>query len=60
MEYHEETSSTYIRVQVEDVDEPPVFLLPYYVFEIFEENPHGSFIGTVSAVDPDQRKSPIR
>jgi len=45
---------------VEDEDEPPVFLLPYYLFEIFEESPHGSFVGMVSAIDPDQRKSPIR
>ncbi|XP_032278572.1 cadherin-19 [Phoca vitulina] len=60
MEYHVEASTTLIRVQVEDEDEPPVFLLPYYLFEIFEESPHGSFVGMVSAIDPDQRKSPIR
>ncbi|XP_004638328.1 cadherin-19 [Octodon degus] len=60
MTYHMETSTTYIRVQVEDVDEPPVFLSPYYVFESFEGTPHGSHIGIVSATDPDQRKSPIR
>lgn len=45
---------------MEDVEEPPVFLLPYYIFEIFEGSPYGSFVGTVSATDPDQRKSPIR
>ncbi|EFB20834.1 hypothetical protein PANDA_011042, partial [Ailuropoda melanoleuca] len=60
MEYHVEASTTFIRIQVEDEDEPPVFLLPYYVFEIFEESPHGSFVGMVSATDPDQRNSPIR
>lgn len=60
MEYHVEASTTFIRVQVEDEDEPPVFLVPYYLFEIFEESPHGSFVGMVSAIDPDQRKSPIR
>ncbi|XP_012603847.3 cadherin-19 [Microcebus murinus] len=60
MKYHAEASSTFIKVQVEDEDEPPIFLLPYYVFGIFEENPHGSFVGTVSATDPDHRKSPIR
>ena len=58
-EYHTEASTTVIKIQVEDVDEPPVFLLPYYIFEIFEECPHGSSVGTVSATDPDQRKSPI-
>jgi hypothetical protein len=45
---------------VEDEDEPPVFQLSYYVLEIFEENPQGSFVGIVSATDPDQRNSPIR
>ncbi|XP_041595728.1 cadherin-19 isoform X6 [Vulpes lagopus] len=60
MEYHVEASTTFVRVQVEDEDEPPVFLLPYYLFEILEESPHGSFVGMVSATDPDQRKSPIR
>ncbi|XP_021094922.1 cadherin-19 isoform X2 [Heterocephalus glaber] len=58
--YHVEASSTFIKVQVEDVDEPPVFLFPYYVFQVFEGNPNGSFIGIVSAIDLDQRKSPIR
>ncbi|KAL6039647.1 hypothetical protein STEG23_012574, partial [Scotinomys teguina] len=57
---HVNASSTYIKVQVEDEDEPPVFLLPYYVFGIPEEMPYGSMVGTVSAVDPDQRQSPIR
>ncbi|XP_007096142.1 cadherin-19 [Panthera tigris] len=60
LKYHEEASSTLIKVQVEDEDEPPVFLLPYYLFEVFEGGPHGSFVGTVSATDPDQRNSPIR
>ncbi|XP_057555390.1 cadherin-19 isoform X2 [Hippopotamus amphibius kiboko] len=57
--YHTEASTTVIKIQVEDVDEPPVFLLPYYIFEIAEGSSHGSFVGTVSAADPDQRKSPI-
>uniref|UniRef100_A0A8C0WHS4 Cadherin domain-containing protein n=1 Tax=Castor canadensis TaxID=51338 RepID=A0A8C0WHS4_CASCN len=57
---HEDASSTFIKVQVEDEDEPPVFQLSYYVLEIFEENPQGSFVGIVSATDPDQRNSPIR
>ncbi|XP_048219240.1 cadherin-19 [Perognathus longimembris pacificus] len=57
---HTEASTTFIAIQVEDEDEPPVFPLPYYVFEVLEENPQGSFVGEVSATDPDQRKSPIR
>nr|XP_002757363.3 cadherin-19 isoform X1 [Callithrix jacchus] len=60
MEYHTEASTTFIRIQVEDVDEPPLFHLPYYIFEVLEENPHGLFVGMVSATDPDNRKSPIR
>nr|XP_051707094.1 cadherin-19 isoform X1 [Oryctolagus cuniculus] len=60
MQYHTEASTTFIKVQVEDEDEPPVFLLPYYIFEISEENPQRSFVGMVSATDPDHQKSPIR
>ncbi|XP_074239380.1 cadherin-19 isoform X2 [Saimiri boliviensis] len=60
MEYHTEASTTFIRIQVEDVDEPPLFHLPYYIFEVLEENPQGLFVGMVSATDPDNKKSPIR
>ncbi|KAM6217571.1 cadherin-19 [Rhynchocyon petersi] len=58
--YHSEPSTTFIKVLVEDDDEPPVFLHPYYIFEIFEGNAYGSFVGIVSATDPDYRNSPIR
>ncbi|XP_057626486.1 cadherin-19 [Chionomys nivalis] len=57
---HVNSSSTYIKVHVEDEDEPPVFLLPYYVFGIPEEKPYGSIVGTVSAIDMDRKQSPIR
>ncbi|KAM5305150.1 cadherin-19 isoform 2-T2 [Glossophaga mutica] len=60
LKYHAETSTTIIKVQVGDEDEPPVFHLPHYVFEISEGSPQGSSVGTVSATDPDQKKSPIR
>ncbi|XP_008838895.1 cadherin-19 [Nannospalax galili] len=56
---HTNASTTYIKVQVKDEDEPPVFLLPYYIFAISEGKPHGSFVGIVSAMDPDERNSPI-
>ncbi|XP_054549970.1 cadherin-19 [Talpa occidentalis] len=59
MKYHAEPSTTVIKVQVRDEDEPPVFLHPCYMFEIYEGLPRGSFVGMVSATDPDQRKSPI-
>ncbi|EPY75116.1 cadherin-19 [Camelus ferus] len=58
-EYHTEPYTTLIKVQVEDDDEPPVFLFSYYIFEILEGSPLGSSVGTVSATDPDQRQSPI-
>ncbi|XP_051003157.1 cadherin-19 [Acomys russatus] len=57
---HLNTSTTYIKIQVEDEDEPPIFLLPYYIFEIPEEKPYGTVVGTVSAIDPDRRQSLIR
>ncbi|NP_001009448.1 cadherin-19 isoform X1 [Rattus norvegicus] len=57
---HVNASTTYIKVQVEDEDEPPTFLLPYYIFEIPEGKPYGTMVGTVSAVDPDRRQSPMR
>ena len=59
LKYHAETSTTIIKVQVGDEDEPPVFHLPHYVFAVSEGSPRGSSVGTVSATDPDQRKSPI-
>lgn len=59
IEYHMEPSTTVIMVQVGDEDEPPVFRHPYYLFEIYEGRPRGSFVGVVSATDPDQRKSPV-
>ncbi|XP_006837646.1 PREDICTED: cadherin-19-like [Chrysochloris asiatica] len=59
LKYHTEASTAFIKVQVEDADEPPVFLFPYYEFAIPEGNPHGSFVGLVSAIDPDHRNSPI-
>lgn len=57
---HVNASTTYIKVQVEDEDEPPVFLLPYYILEIPEGKPYGTIVGTVSATDPDRRQSPMR
>lgn len=58
--YHTVASTTLIRVRVEDEDEPPVFLLPYYIFEILEESPQGSLVGVVSAIDPEDNRCPIR
>ncbi|KAM4841001.1 cadherin-19 [Thomomys bottae] len=57
---HADASTTFLAIQVEDEDEPPVFRVPHYVFQILEENPGGALVGEVSATDPDHRKSPIR
>ncbi|KAM7125657.1 cadherin-19 [Molossus nigricans] len=60
MKYHGEASTTSIKVHVEDEDEPPVFLRPQYTFDVIEGDPQGLYVGLVAAVDPDQRKSPVR
>uniref|UniRef100_A0A8C2AAG0 Cadherin 10 n=1 Tax=Cyprinus carpio TaxID=7962 RepID=A0A8C2AAG0_CYPCA len=42
-----------VRITVTDVDEPPVFSRTLYIFEVDEDTPAGSSVGTVSARDPD-------
>ncbi|XP_066511585.1 cadherin-10-like isoform X2 [Hoplias malabaricus] len=42
-----------VKVTAKDVDEPPVFSSPQFVFEVNEDTPKGKIIGTVSARDPD-------
>ncbi|XP_066519879.1 cadherin-10 [Hoplias malabaricus] len=42
-----------VRITVKDVDESPVFERSHYIFEVDENAPPGSSIGTVSARDPD-------
>uniref|UniRef100_A0AAQ6IB48 Cadherin-10 n=1 Tax=Anabas testudineus TaxID=64144 RepID=A0AAQ6IB48_ANATE len=42
-----------VRVTVEDVDEPPVFTRNPYIIEVHEDTAAGSFVGVVSARDPD-------
>ncbi|XP_075442019.1 cadherin-6-like isoform X1 [Ascaphus truei] len=49
-----------VRIIVEDVDEPPVFSKPAYVFEVKEDAKISSIIGTVAAQDPDAAKSPVK
>ncbi|XP_015263376.1 PREDICTED: cadherin-6 [Gekko japonicus] len=51
---------TTVRVQVEDVDEPPVFSRPAYVLEVKEDVPINTVIGTLAARDPDAAKNPIK
>lgn len=49
-----------LKISVEDVDEPPVFTSEEYVMQIFEGDENNSFVGVVSAKDPDNANSPIR
>uniref|UniRef100_A0A7N8WPP0 Cadherin 10 n=1 Tax=Mastacembelus armatus TaxID=205130 RepID=A0A7N8WPP0_9TELE len=42
-----------VKVTVEDVDEPPVFTRSPYIIEVHEDTAAGSFVGVVSARDPD-------
>ncbi|XP_029955455.1 cadherin-10-like [Salarias fasciatus] len=49
-----------VRVTVEDVDEPPVFTRNPYIFEVHEDTAAGSFVGVVSARDPDADNNPVK
>ncbi|KAM4705323.1 cadherin-6-like [Rhinophrynus dorsalis] len=49
-----------IKIMVDDVDEPPVFSKPAYVFEVKEDAKINTVIGTVSAQDPDAVRSPVK
>lgn len=51
---------TTVRVSVEDMDEPPRFERPSYVMELAEDAAVGTAIGSVSAVDQDARRSPVK
>ncbi|KAJ8401515.1 hypothetical protein AAFF_G00384340 [Aldrovandia affinis] len=52
--------STTVRIAVEDVDEPPIFERPSYTMEVKEDAHVSTPVGSVSAVDPDSQRSPIR
>ncbi|XP_060109556.1 cadherin-11 [Heteronotia binoei] len=49
-----------VKINVEDADEPPVFLAPSYIFEVEENAGPGARVGRVHAKDPDAKNSPIR
>ncbi|KAK9979374.1 hypothetical protein ABG768_012805 [Culter alburnus] len=49
-----------VSVNVEDVDEPPQFEKIRYILEVKEDAAVGTVIGSVSAVDPDIRHSPVK
>uniref|UniRef100_A0A1A7YFY1 Cadherin-10 n=1 Tax=Iconisemion striatum TaxID=60296 RepID=A0A1A7YFY1_9TELE len=49
-----------IKIVVEDVDEPPLFERPSYVMEVKEDAARNTIVGSVSASDPDDKRSPVR
>ncbi|XP_022049493.1 cadherin-7 [Acanthochromis polyacanthus] len=51
---------TTLKIVVEDVDEPPVFLSPLYEWKVPENAAVGTVVGSVSARDTDTVNSPIR
>ncbi|XP_051728764.1 cadherin-6 isoform X1 [Ctenopharyngodon idella] len=51
---------TTVSVNIEDVDEPPQFEKIRYILEVKEDAAVGTVIGSVSAVDPDIRHSPVK
>ncbi|XP_042256146.1 cadherin-7 [Thunnus maccoyii] len=51
---------TTLKIVVEDVDEPPVFLTPVYEWKVPENAAVGTTVGSVSARDTDTVNNPIR
>lgn len=51
---------TMLKISVGDVDEPPVFTLPSYVMDVYENAKIGTVVGTVTAQDPDSTNNIVR
>lgn len=49
-----------VKINVLDVDEPPVFSKPFYTMEVYEDTPVGTIIGAVTAQDLDVANSAVR
>lgn len=49
-----------VKINVLDVDEPPVFSKPFYTMDVYEDTPAGTIIGAVTAQDLDAGSSPVR
>uniref|UniRef100_A0A8C2FIY2 Cadherin-12 n=1 Tax=Cyprinus carpio TaxID=7962 RepID=A0A8C2FIY2_CYPCA len=47
-----------VKINVLDVDEPPVFSKPSYAMDVYEDTPQGTIIGAVTAQDLDAGNSP--
>lgn len=51
---------TTLKIAVEDVDEPPVFLRQLYEWKVPENAAVGTAVGSVSAKDGDAFDNPVR
>lgn len=49
-----------VKINVLDVDEPPVFSKPSYTMDVYEDTPAGTIIGAVTAQDLDAGNSAVR
>lgn len=49
-----------VKINVLDVDEPPVFNKPSYMMDVYEDTPAGTIIGAVTAQDLDASSSAVR
>uniref|UniRef100_A0A3Q4C063 Cadherin-12 n=1 Tax=Mola mola TaxID=94237 RepID=A0A3Q4C063_MOLML len=52
--------SVTVKVNVLDMDEPPVFTKPSYFMDVYEDTPLGTIIGSVTAHDLDASSSAVR
>ncbi|PKK33918.1 hypothetical protein A306_00000014 [Columba livia] len=52
--------TAFVKISVEDIDEPPVFSRPWYLIEVDEDAKEGNIIGQVVAQDPDITKNAIK
>lgn len=52
--------SVTVKVNVLDVDEPPVFTKPSYTVEVYEDTPPGTIISSLTAHDLDASSSAVR
>ncbi|KAL4635402.1 cadherin-7-like isoform X1 [Arapaima gigas] len=58
--YDEFRDRTHLKIVVQDVDEPPVFLLKVYEWKIHENMARGTTVGAVTARDSDAADNPVR
>lgn len=49
-----------VKVNVLDMEEPPVFTKPFYSVDVYEDTPPGTIIGSVTAYDVDASSSAVR